>query len=173
VGTPEGFVSEYYNYFIEKPPKNLKVIYGNTRDNAENLNEYYLELLGDAYDKKMQEAYIEGLWVNMADNLFYYSYSPPKNEDENLKPDFGQDFHCSMDFNVDPFCATLWQYNGWGIVGVDQVELKGGEGYDTKKLPKATRRTTQLFTRTQRAMRVQLKESPTTKFCVRLGILCG
>jgi len=134
VGTPEGYISEYYDYFIENPPKNLKVLYGNTQDNAENLNDSYLNLLTDTYDKKMQEAYIKGLWVNMATNLFYYSYNPQKNDDLTLEPDFGGQFHCTMDFNVDPFCATLWQDYGYFFGANDQIELKGGDGYDTRKM---------------------------------------
>mgnify|MGYP006921296024 CR=1 FL=1 len=137
VGTPEGFVSEYYEYFIENPPKNLKIIYGNTQDNSENLNEHYIELLTDAYDKKMQDAYIKGLWINMAANLFYYSFDPKKNENLNLKPEDYIKFHCSLDYNVDPMCATLWGYDGYRIFGVDQIELKGGEGYDTRKMASA------------------------------------
>lgn len=134
VGTPEGFVSEYYEYFIEKPPKNLNVLYGNTQDNSDNLNEHYLDLLTDAYDQKMQEAYIKGLWINMASNLFYYSYNPVKNDRLDLEPDFTDSFHCSLDYNVDPMCATLWHYDGNKLYGVDQVELKGGDGYDTRKM---------------------------------------
>lgn len=139
VGTPEGFASEYYEYFIENPPKNhrLRMLYGTTDANLENLAEDYIGTLEDAYDSKMIEAYRKGLWVNMTGNLFYYSYNPAINEDMKLMPDAQAPFLCSMDFNVDPFCATLWQYDGYKIYGVDQVELKGGDGYDTKKMIQA------------------------------------
>lgn len=137
VGTPEGFASEYHDYFIENPPNNLKIIYGATDDNADNLADDYIKTLEESYDTKMIEAYRKGLWVNMAGSLFYYAYNPLKNEDENIEPQKNAGFLCSMDFNVDPFCATLWQYDGYKIYGVDQVELKGSEGYSTKNMIQA------------------------------------
>jgi hypothetical protein len=138
VGTPEGYASEYYEYFIESPPKlmqdKLRIIYGRTDDNADNLHEFYLENLESAYDKKMIMTFRDGLWVNMADNLFYYSYNPRINHNENLKREDYVQFHVSMDFNVDPFCATIWGYDGFGLAGVDQIELKGSEGYRTENM---------------------------------------
>lgn len=38
VGTPEGYASEYYDYMIEDPVDDIRVIYGATTDNLENLN---------------------------------------------------------------------------------------------------------------------------------------
>lgn len=137
VGTPEGFASEYYDYFIETPPNRLRVIYGTTDANLDNLADDYILTLEDAYDSKMIEAYRKGLWVNMTGNLFYYAYNPVKNEDPKLEIDEQAAFLCSMDFNVDPFCATIWQFDGFTLYGVDQIELKGDEGYDTKKMIKA------------------------------------
>ncbi len=138
VGTPEGYASEYYDYFIENPNEmmkdKLRIIYGDTDDNAENLHDFYLENLESAYDKKMIQTFRRGLWVNMADNMFYYSYEPRKNHDETLKREDYLQFHISMDFNVDPFCATVWGYDGYSLQGVDQIELKGNEGYDTKNM---------------------------------------
>ena len=133
VGTPEGFASEYYDYFIEQPPKGLKLIYGSTDDNAHNLNETYLATLDDAYDSKMIEAYRRGLWVNMNGSRFYYSYTE-KNEDKTLTRERFDQYHVSMDFNVDPFCAAIWGFDGYSLFGVDEIELKGGEGYDTNKM---------------------------------------
>lgn len=138
VGTPEGYSSEYYDYFIGEPnPKfqeKLKIIYGATDDNSANLHEFYLENLESAYDQKWIEAYRKGLWVNMAENLFYYSYDPRKNHSTVYKRDDFTEFHCSMDFNVDPFCATIWGYDGLRVHGVDQVELKGAQGYSTENM---------------------------------------
>lgn len=134
VGTPEGFASEYYDYFFEKPPKNFRVIFGSTEDNRHNLHDDYLDLLGDAYDKKMQDAYLRGLWVNMNGSPFYYSHNPVKNWDKNLKPDLGDQYHIGMDFNVDPFCASIWLYDGFSIYGVGQIKLDGNEGYSTENM---------------------------------------
>lgn len=143
VGTPEGYASEYYEYFIENPSpmmqEKLRIIYGSTDDNAMNLHENYIENLESAYDQKMIEAYRQGLWVNMAGNRFYYSYDPRKNHDETIdRTEFIQ-FHVSMDFNVDPFCATIWGYDGFAIYGTEQIELKGAEGYRTENMIQALR----------------------------------
>lgn len=140
-GTPEGYASEYYDYFIENPPKlmqdKLRIIYGATDDNADNLHEFYLENLESAYDKKMIQTFRDGLWVNMADNLFYYSYNPRINHDESIAREDWDQFHISMDFNVDPFCATVWGYDGFSLSGIEQIELKGAEGFRTENMIQA------------------------------------
>ena len=134
VGTPEGYISEYYDYMIENPPKGLNIIYGTTDDNKENLGDFYLSNLDNAYDSKMIEAYRKGLWVNMSESRFYYSYDPRKQHDSNLRLDMFDQYHISMDFNVDPYCATIWGYDGYSIFGLTQVELKGEKGYDTQNM---------------------------------------
>lgn len=137
-GTPEGYASEYYEYFIENPPQlmqdKLKIIYGATDDNAQNLHEFYLENLESAYDKKMIQTFRDGLWVNMADNLFYYSYDPRKNHDTTITRNEWDQFHVSMDFNVDPFCATIWGYDGFSLNGIEEIHLKGAEGFRTENM---------------------------------------
>ena len=137
VGTPEGFASEYYDYFFEHPPRNFRVIFGSTDDNKANLHDDYLSLLDDAYDKKMQDAYRRGLWVNMTGSPFYYSHNPVKNWDKTLNPQMGDQYHIAMDFNVDPFCASIWLYDGFSIYGVGQIKLVGGEGYSTYNMIEA------------------------------------
>jgi hypothetical protein len=137
VGTPEGYISEYYEYMIEKPPSGLRIIYGSTDDNAANLGDFYLKNLDDSYDSKMIEAYRKGLWVNMSEARFYYSYDPKKCFDTNLRLNDFDSFHISMDFNVDPYCATIWGYDGYNLFGLTQIELKGAEGYSTENMIKA------------------------------------
>jgi hypothetical protein len=39
-----------------------------------------------------------------------------------------------MDFNVDPFCATVWGFDGYMLEGCDQIELKGSDGYRTENM---------------------------------------
>jgi len=132
VGTPEGMASEYYDYMIEKPRKNMRIIYGDTRDNMQNLNEDYIENLMDSYDTKMQEAYIKGLWVNMVGNQFYYNYDPSKNDQSDYKPNAYQMYHIGMDFNVDHMSANIWQFDGHILYGVDEITLP--DNADTKAM---------------------------------------
>lgn len=138
-GTPEGYASEYYEFMITSPPKGMRIIYGSTDDNSENLHDFYLENLESAYDQKWIEAYRKGLWVNMAESLFYYSYDPRKNHSEQFtKQDFST-YHVSLDFNVDPLCATIWGFDGYKLWGIDQIELKGAQGYRTENMIEALR----------------------------------
>jgi hypothetical protein len=139
VGTPEGYISEYYEYMIENPPKGLRIIYGTTDDNAANLGDFYLKNLEDSYDSKMIEAYRKGLWVNMSEARFYYSYDPKKQHDSTLNLNSFDQYHISMDFNVDPYCATIWGYDGYAIFGLTQIELKGAQGYSTENMITAMR----------------------------------
>jgi len=130
VGTPEGWASEYYEYLIENPPKNTKVIYGNTADNMENLSEDYIEDLEDTYDSVMQDAYIKGLWVNMVGNRFYYAYDPKKNNFEHKKSEWDW-FHVGLDFNVNPMAASIWQWDGRRLKGIEEICLPNA---DTRKM---------------------------------------
>jgi hypothetical protein len=122
---------------IENPPKGFRIIYGSTDDNLHNLGDFYIDNLEASYDVKMLEAYRRGLWVNMSESLFYYSYDPLKNHDDTLKLNDFTQFHISMDFNVDPFCATIWGYDGYSLAGLSEIELKGKQGYSTNNMVEA------------------------------------
>lgn len=155
-GTPEGTTHWLYECFVEKPMENSRVLYGDTRDNLMNLHEDYIKQLEHSYDSKMLDAYLRGLWVNMATNRFYYAYDPAVNDDDTIEQDDTQIVHVSMDFNVDPMTATLWhvyevrgpngfvQYNKEGVAekraeAFDQIHLSGPNGYDTKNMSDAMR----------------------------------
>lgn len=134
VGTPEGFLSEYYEYFIEKPPKNFKIIYGKTDDNSQNVHENYLANLENAYDEKSLAAYRHGLWVNMNGSQFYYSYNPAKMFNRELRPEHFTQYCIAMDQNIDPYCASIWGFDGYKIYGVGQIKLEGESGYNTQNM---------------------------------------
>jgi len=132
-GTPEGLASDYYEAFVEKPWKGTKILYGDTRENAENLEAGYIERVMSTYPSQLIDAYIRGLWVNLAGNRFYFEYDPLKNDADN-EPDLNQPFIVAMDFNVDPFTASIWQFDGHSFRGLDEVVLEGGEGYKTENM---------------------------------------
>lgn len=137
-GTPEGIASAYYEIFVEKPWQGSKVLYGDTRDNAHNLDSSFVQSLYDSYPQAMLDAYLKGLWVNLSGNRFYFSYDPKINDVEN-KPDPDLQYHCALDFNVDPMCASIWQDWGGKIVALDEICLEGGEGYKTENMVTALR----------------------------------
>lgn len=132
-GTPEGLASEYYESFVEKPIKNSKILYGDTRENAHNLDPGYIETVLGSYPKALADAYIKGLWVNLAGNRFYFEYDPVKNDQVN-KPEEGIGFICAMDQNVDPFCVSIWQKIGNNFIGIDEIVLEGGDGYKIENM---------------------------------------
>lgn len=138
VGTYEGLYGEYDDFFWDSPNPHSRVIKASTRDNAQNLEEHYISMIESAYDSKMVQAYIDGERVNLLGNLFYYSYHPARNDVRGYKiPSESIGFLCSLDFNVDPFCAGLWVRDSKGVVAVDQVKLSGGTGYDTRQMVRA------------------------------------
>jgi hypothetical protein len=133
-GTPEGVITKYYDYFVEKPSAQTKVIYGSTLDNLENLNETYVTSLQSAYDNKALEAYMHGKFVNMNGKQFYYAFNSAKNEDKSIAYDDAWPIHCFMDFNVSPMVATFWQYKFYKgqnrLCGFDEIVIPDGANTD-------------------------------------------
>ena len=153
-GTPEGIAHWTYEKFVDKPMKRSRIIYGDTRDNARHLGEDYIQTMEETYDRHMLEAYLRGMFVNMSENRFYYSYDPMKNDDDTIVRRSSLETHISLDYNVDPMCATLWHIipvkNKRGIYSVDangqiqhwflaydQIELGGPKGADTNLMCEA------------------------------------
>lgn len=122
-GTPEGMASEYYDYMIENPRDNFTVLYGSTKDNIQNLAEGFIDDLYSDYDSVMQQAYIEGLWVNMTGNRFYYAYDSKINDDKKIKQKDYSMVHIGMDFNVDPMAATCWNFDGNTLTAFDEITI--------------------------------------------------
>jgi hypothetical protein len=144
-GTPEGVGHWIYESFIERPMKGSRIIYGDTRDNQENLSDDYVASLMDSYDATMIDAYVRGLFVNMSGHRFYYSYDPLKNLSKKISYNPALETLVSLDFNVDPMCATLWQIENTDVFGLDgrpirranafgQIEISGPEGARTEKM---------------------------------------
>ena len=132
-GTPEGLLSGYYDFFIENPKANSKVVYANTRDNLSNLSPDYIDSLKSAYDEQSLKAYLEGEFINRAGNAFYYAYSKDKNEDKTMEENTEYPVLVSMDFNVDPMVATIWQWQLDGSLGaVNELILR--QNADTNKM---------------------------------------
>jgi hypothetical protein len=107
-GTPEGIANWNYEMFVESPMTRSRIIYGDTRDNQENLADDYIQTLESNYDAVMLDAYLRGLHVNMNGNRFYYAYDPARNDDEKIEQIPGAEVHVSLDYNVSPMVGTLW-----------------------------------------------------------------
>lgn len=137
VGTPEGMASEYYDYMIESPRENFRIIYGDTRDNLQNLTKDYVDNLSADYDTVMQDAYIRGLWVNMTGNRFYYAYDPDRNDDLSIEQNPYAAIHIALDFNVENMTATLWNYDGKYLKAFGEIVIP--DNADTNKMCDAFR----------------------------------
>lgn len=127
-GTPEGTGHWKYETFVETPMKGSRIIYGDTRDNLENLNEDFVQTLENSYDEIMLDAYLRGLFVNMKGNRFYYAYDPKKNDDPKIEWDDTLEVHVSLDYNVSPMVAVLWHVvplmNMQGVPWIDPTNGK-------------------------------------------------
>lgn len=137
-GTPEGYGHWMQEMFDEKPIPNSRIIYGDTRDNIENLNPSYIQSLMDSYDDNMLDAYLKGLWVNLNSKSFYYAYDPKVNQDASIVEPRLYQIIVGMDFNVDPMTATIWFLDGDGILsGFDEIKILDGDTYKMCRALKA------------------------------------
>lgn len=135
-GTPEGLGNYVYEIFEEHPMQNSRIIYAKTMDNIENIDPEYINALRASYDELTLQAYLNGEWVNMTGNQFYYSYNATINEDKNLKREANKLVLVGMDFNVDHMTATIWHYDEKnGLRGFDEIYLE--RNADTKKMGEA------------------------------------
>ena len=107
-GTPEGTAHWLHEVFVETPMKNSRIIYGDTRNNLENLADDYVSTMEDSFDSIMLDAYLRGMFVNMNGSRFYYSYDPKRNDNPAIEQIEGAEVHVSLDYNVSPMIATLW-----------------------------------------------------------------
>lgn len=134
-GTPEGLTTGYYQFFIESPNANSRIIYGSTDDNLQNLNQDYISSLESAYDSRQLEAFRHGQFINVLGNRFYYSYDQKIHSSDAVE-DTDSPVLVSVDFNVDPMVATIWQWQVNGtLVAVAEIVLK--QNADTNKLCKS------------------------------------
>lgn len=107
-GTPEGFNWAYERLINpEKPVKNLELLYGNSADNPYN-SDNYIQTLRDSYDELMQEQYIEGKFVNLVGKRCAYAFDRFKHTDSDIDKLSNYPVLVSLDFNVTPMAATLW-----------------------------------------------------------------
>ena len=142
VGTPEGTGNYMYEAFVEKPMPGSRIIYGDTRANADNLSPTYIASLESSYDKIMLDAYLRGLWVNMNGNQFYYAHSE-RNQDRTLARLPHELTRVALDFNVEHMTATCWHFDEprgsfpGRLTGFDEIVIDNNA--DTERMIAALR----------------------------------
>ncbi len=133
-GTPEEF-NWAYEYFIENPREDTELIFGNSRQNVYN-HEDYIALLEASYDKLMQEQYIDGKYVNLKGGRAAYAFDRQLHTRPDVKRIPGLPVRVSLDFNVAPMAATLWNivpkgYDGGPMVrAFDEICLQNSNTYE-------------------------------------------
>lgn len=102
--TPEGFKFVYQQFVKQLRDKpELQALYGlvqaSTFDNAKNLPPDYISSLMASYPPQLINAYIRGLFVNLASGNVYPGFDRKLNHtNESIKD--GEALHIGMDFNV-------------------------------------------------------------------------
>lgn len=129
-GTFEGF-DWIYEDFIENPKESTEVLNISTRENKHVGD--YVSILEDTYDATLQKAYIEGQIINFKGNRAVYSFDRTKDVIEDAtRSDFNPTW-VSIDFNVDPMSATLWNKGGirdhYLIQAFDEICLPNSNTY--------------------------------------------
>lgn len=136
-GTPEEF-NWAYEYFMEDPREDTDLIFGDSRENS-HVNESYIQMLLDSYDEQMIQQYVEGKPVNLTGKAALYKFSRRLHVAETKKIE-GAPVWVSVDFNVSPMAATLWnKVNNTGrqrgpvLRGFDEVNMKTADTYELCK----------------------------------------
>lgn len=105
-GTPEGF-NWNYEYFVENPREDTDLIFGDSRLNT-HVAESYFGTLMESYDPLMQKQYIGGEFINMKGKRAAWMFNRFKHTAEGINKVPGAPVLISLDFNVSPMAATLW-----------------------------------------------------------------
>ena len=137
-GTPEEF-NWAYEYFIEDPREDTDLIFGNTRENT-YLHESYVNTLIASYDDLMVQQYVDGKFVNLKGNRAAYSFDRFKHLDDTVQMQIDKPIWVSVDFNINPMSATLWnrmdlKYTH-ALQAFDEICLEGSNTYDLAKVIK-------------------------------------
>jgi hypothetical protein len=107
-GTPEGF-NWAYEYFIENQRSDTQLIFGSTRENI-HVHSSYVGILQNSYDELMIEQYLDGKFVNLAGRRALWAFDRFKYVKKDLMLNPGYPIWVSLDFNLNPMAATVWNY---------------------------------------------------------------
>jgi len=124
-GTPEGF-NWTYEYFVENPRADTHLIIGDARRNV-FVNSSYFDILSNSYDELMQQQYILGQWVNLVGKRAAWMFDRMRHTDIQMQQKIvrlpGMPVLVSLDFNVTPMAATLWNHapGRWNYVTGEAV----------------------------------------------------
>jgi hypothetical protein len=105
-GTPEGF-NWTYDYFVANPRSDTKLIFGDMRLNK-FVAEDYAKRLEESYDDLLVQQFVEGKFVNTQGNQAVYKFNRLIHSADGVERNDNYPIWVSIDFNVAPMSATLW-----------------------------------------------------------------
>lgn len=109
--TPEGFKFVYQQFVKQLRDKpSLRQMYGlihaSTYDNEANLPDDYIDSLRESYPPQLIEAYLRGLFVNLASGSVYPNFDRRLNHSSAVEAE-NEPLHVGLDFNVLNMTATI------------------------------------------------------------------
>ncbi len=147
-GTPEGF-NWTYDMFVAEPREDSDVFYGDMRLNT-HVAEEYAKMLEGSYDDILVQQYVGGKFINTTAGAALYKFDRKLDVVDGIKFNPKLPVWVSLDFNVSPFAATLWNYyppdkrnrDGVKLKAFDEICIKGGDTWELmrvlkEKTPKA------------------------------------
>lgn len=104
ISSPEGF-KYMYNNFEKTPLADSELIRMSTYSNSANLPDDYIDTMKAKYPMSMIEAYLLGLFTNIASNRTWKDFDRRLN-DSKVYPEEKEPLILGMDFNVDHGCTV-------------------------------------------------------------------
>ena len=108
--------------------ENYSSILMNPKDNIENINDEYLDLL-DSLDDKQKARFLYGAFTEGDEGNVYYSFDRDKNVKEIDKGYFIGQIKIGMDFNVNPMTAVICYFVNGVFYIVDEAFLPNSDTY--------------------------------------------
>lgn len=138
-GTPEGF-NWCYEYFITSPREDTELVFGDSRLNT-HVAASYFNTLTESYDELMQEQYVKGQFVNLRGKRFAWAFNRMRHTGDDVVRVPDLPVWVSLDFNVNPMAATLWNriplgfypHDRWGsclLRAFDEIEIESSNTYE-------------------------------------------
>lgn len=132
-GTPEGF-NWTYDYFVANKRDDTEMIFGDMRLNK-FVAEDYAKRLQESYDDQLVQQFVEGKFVNTTGNQAVYKFNRMVHTVPNIERDPELPVWVSIDFNVAPMAATLWNKYPDGTDGpvlraFDEICIQNADTYD-------------------------------------------
>lgn len=113
---------------VEKKGADIKVVWGTSYDNSDNLPSAYIKNLKISYDEKTFQREVLGKLIFMNNNPFFYSFD----DHHHIKPTYvdpRQKIILSFDFNVNPLTCIAVQSVGRDVSVLREWRLEDSDIY--------------------------------------------